>query len=242
MASSQHLQCFEGGNALSAFRAKALLNRLQAAVPRVKAVQGRFVHWVSSAQALDAAQNERLAALLTYGPAAAPQAEGALVVVTPRLGTLSPWASKASDIAHNCGFAIQHVERVTEYTLVLDKPLLSSAKPLSEAEWQACAGVLHDRMTESVLRQRDDARHLFDEKQAQPLERVDVLGQGRVALERANADWGLALSGDEIDYLLDAFGTKLKRNPSDVELMMFAQANSEHCRHKIFTGAFASLP
>ncbi|MCZ8235891.1 MAG: phosphoribosylformylglycinamidine synthase [Inhella sp.] len=238
MASSQHLQCFEGGNALSAFRAQALLNRLQAAVPRVKAVQGRFVHWVSSAQALDAAQNERLAALLTYGPAAAPQAEGALVVVTPRLGTLSPWASKASDIAHNCGFAIQHVERVTEYTLVLDKPLLGSAKPLSEAEWQACAGVLHDRMTESVLRQRDDARHLFDEKQAQPLERVDVLSQGRAALERANADWGLALSGDEIDYLLDAFGTKLKRNPSDVELMMFAQANSEHCRHKIFNAQF----
>lgn len=238
MSNTLHLHCFEGGNALSAFRAQALLSRLQAAVPRIQAVQARYVHWVSSEQALDAAQTERLAALLRYGEAAPAAVDGTLVVVTPRLGTLSPWASKASDIAHNCGFAIQHVERTTEFRLTLDKPLLGSAKPLSEAEWQACAAVLHDRMTESVLRSRDDARHLFDSKQAQPLARVDVLGEGRAALERANSDWGLALSTDEIDYLLDAFVHKLRRNPSDVELMMFAQANSEHCRHKIFNAKF----
>lgn len=238
MSSHLHLHCFEGGNALSAFRAQALLSKLQAAVPRVKAVQARFVHWVSSEQALDAAQQQRLAALLRYGDAAPGAQAGALVVVTPRLGTLSPWASKASDIAHNCGFPIHHVERTTEFTLVLDKPLLGAAKPLSEAEWQACAGLLHDRMTESVLRARDDARHLFDRKQAEPLARVDLLGEGRAALERANGAWGLALSPDEIDYLVDAFVGKLQRNPSDVELMMFAQANSEHCRHKIFNAQF----
>ena len=238
MSTAPFLHCFEGGNALSAFRAQALLSRLQAAVPRVKAVQARYVHWVSSEAALDASQQSRLAQLLSYGEPAQPAQPGALVVVTPRLGTLSPWASKASDIAHNCGFAVHHLERSTEFTLVLDKPLLGAAKALSESEWQACAALLHDRMTESVLRARDDARHLFDGKQAQPLVRVDVLGEGRAALERANGEWGLALSPDEIDYLLDAFANKLGRNPSDVELMMFAQANSEHCRHKIFNASF----
>jgi phosphoribosylformylglycinamidine synthase len=238
MVSTLHLHCFEGGNALSAFRAQALLARLQGAVPRVKAVRAQFLHWVGSVQALDADQQARLGELLRYGPAAAPAQAGAAVLVTPRLGTLSPWASKATDIAHNCGFPIERVERVTEFTLVLDKPLLGAPKSLNEAEWQAVAALLHDRMTESVLRSRDDARHLFDEKQAQPLERVDVLGQGRSALVRANADWGLALSDDEIDYLQDAFANKIRRNPSDVELMMFAQANSEHCRHKIFNAQF----
>jgi phosphoribosylformylglycinamidine synthase len=209
-SSNLHLQCFEGGLALSAFRAQALLSRLQAAVPRVRALQARYVHWVSSGAPLDATQTARLAELLRYGDAAAPAADGALVVVTPRLGTLSPWASKASDIAHNCGFAIAHVERCTEFTLLLDKPLLGSARPLDDAEWQACAALLHDRMTESVLKARDDARQLFSHKDAAGLERVDVLGEGRAALERANRDWGLALSDDEIDYLADAFANKLR--------------------------------
>ncbi|MBN8503182.1 MAG: phosphoribosylformylglycinamidine synthase [Burkholderiales bacterium] len=238
MALHHRLHRFEGGDALSAFRTQRLLSRLQAAVPRVKGVRARFVHWVSSAEALDEATFQRLAALLTYGPAAPAAGQGECVVVTPRLGTLSPWASKASDIAHNCGIAIQHVERVTEYQLELDKPLLGSAKPLSDTEWQACAAALHDRMTESVFRSADEARRLFEARDAQPLARVDVLGEGRPALERANREWGLALSEDEIDYLLDAFATKLQRNPSDVELMMFAQANSEHCRHKIFNATF----
>ncbi|MBH9552931.1 phosphoribosylformylglycinamidine synthase [Inhella gelatinilytica] len=239
MASFEHLHGFEGGNALSAFRTQSLLSKLQAAVPRIKGVQARFHHWVASGQALSADQVDQLAALLRYGPDAleAPKGETALVVVTPRLGTVSPWASKATDIAHNCGLPIARVERVTVYQLLLDKPLLGNAKALSESEWQACAALVHDRMTESVLKDLADARHLFDEKAAQPLERVDVLGQGRAALEAANRDWGLALSGDEVDYLLDAF-TKLGRNPSDVELMMFAQANSEHCRHKIFNAKF----
>ena len=155
----------------------------------------------------------------------------------PRLGTVSPWASKATDIAHNCGLALHRVERVTEFRLSLKTGLLGGSKPLSDAELQACALLLHDRMTESVAFEREAARHLFDAQPAAPLAHVDVLGQGRSALVQANAEFGLALSDDEIDYLVEAF-TRLARNPSDVELMMFAQANSEHCRHKIFNADF----
>lgn len=232
-----HLQHFEGGNALSAFRAQALLPRLQAAAPRVTAVHARFVHWVASEQSLERASLDSLEALLRYGPAYEGPQDGALVVVAPRLGTVSPWASKATDIAHNCGLGIKRVERVTEFRLSLKGGLLGGAKPLSPEELQAVAALLHDRMTESVLPAREDARRLFDEQPAQPLKHVDVLGQGRAALEAANRDFGLALSDDEIDYLERSF-KDLNRNPSDVELMMFAQANSEHCRHKIFNADF----
>src|SRR5262249_31288364 len=142
-----------------------------------------------------------------------------------------------TDIAHNCGFGIHRVERVTEYRLATKGGLLSGAKPLTEAEQQACAALLHDRMTESVAFERTAAAHLFDEQPGKPMAHIDVLRQGRAALEAANVEFGLALSDDEIDYLVDAF-RKLERNPSDVELMMFAQANSEHCRHKIFNADF----
>ncbi|WP_077037262.1 phosphoribosylformylglycinamidine synthase [Pelomonas sp. KK5] len=239
MASThKHLLSFEGGNALSAFRAQALLPRLQAVNDRINAVQARHVHWVWTDEALGAEGKDKLAALLNYGDAYEGGSEGHLVVVAPRLGTVSPWASKATDIAHNCGLDIHRVERVTEYRITLKSGLLGGTKTLTQAELIACAELLHDRMTESVLLARDEAAHLFDDKTAQPLEHVDVLGQGRAALEKANAEFGLALSVDEIDYLDAAFGQQLKRNPSDVELMMFAQANSEHCRHKIFNAKF----
>lgn len=236
-SSPQHLFHFEGGNALSAFRAQALLPRLQAVQPRITAVHARHVHWVWSDHALAAAEHDKLEALLRYGDPYNGPSEGALLVVAPRLGTVSPWASKATDIAHNCGSSIRRVERVTEYRLTLKGGLLGGAKALSDEELQACAALLHDRMTESVLRSREEARHLFDEQPGKPMEHVDVLGRGRAALEAANKDFGLALSDDEIDYLVAAF-TGLKRNPTDVELMMFAQANSEHCRHKIFNAQF----
>ena len=232
-SSPQHLFHFEGGNALSAFRAQALLPRLQAVQPRISAVHARHVHWVWSDHPLARAEHDKLEALLCYGDPYAGASDGALLVVAPRLGTLSPWASKATDIAHNCGLAIRRVERVTEFRLTLERGLLGGAKALSEDELQACAALLHDRMTESVLRSREDAKHLFDEQPGKPMEHVDVLGRGKAALEAANKDFGLALSDDEIDYLVDAF-RKLQRDPTDVELMMFAQANSEHCRHKIF--------
>ncbi|MFT7724402.1 MAG: phosphoribosylformylglycinamidine synthase [Roseateles sp.] len=237
MTRTLHLQCFEGGNALSTFRARALLGRLQQVHERISGVSARAVHWVWTDAAMAADARERFAALLTYGEPADAADGGDLVVVTPRFGTVSPWASKATDIARNCGLALRRVERVVEYRIALKPGLLGGARHLGEAELQACAALLHDRMTESVCFSREDAARLFDERTAEPLAHVDVLGQGRAALERANVEFGLALSGDEIDYL-DANFRKLGRNPSDVELMMFAQANSEHCRHKIFNASF----
>jgi phosphoribosylformylglycinamidine synthase len=236
-SSTKHLTHFEGGNALSTFRAQALLASLQAASPRIIGVAARYVHWVWSDAAPDRAAIDKLQALLTYGDPYAGPDDGAAIVVMPRLGTVSPWASKATDIAHNCGLAIHRVERVVEYRLATKGGLLGGAKPLPDADLQACAALLHDRMTESVAFERASAAHLFDEQPGLPVEHVDVLGRGRAALEAANVEFGLALSDDEIGYLVDAF-RKLERNPSDVELMMFAQANSEHCRHKIFNASF----
>jgi phosphoribosylformylglycinamidine synthase len=252
MSMSKHILSFQGGNALSSFKAQALLSALQAVSPRITAVAARHVHWAWTDAALAQTETQRLAALLDYGDpyqggvGDAGGDDGVLIVVMPRLGTVSPWASKATDIAHNCGLLIHRIERVTEFRLSLKSGLLDSlldsftggAKALSREELQACALLLHDRMTESVAFEHEAAHHLFDEQPAQALEHVDVLGHGRGALEKANKDFGLALSDDEIDYLVNAF-TGLGRNPSDVELMMFAQANSEHCRHKIFNAEFS---
>ncbi len=233
----KHLARFEGGNALPGFRAASLLARLQGSVGRVEGVSARHVHWVWSDAVLMRAESDRLEALLRYGDPARAAAGGESIVVAPRLGTLSPWASKATDIARNCGLVVRRIERVTEYALALRKPLLGRAQPLEAGEQAAIAALLHDRMTESVFFDPADVRHLFDDQPARASVAIDVLGGGRGALEVANRDFGLALSADEIDYLLDAF-TALRRNPSDVELMMFAQANSEHCRHKIFNARF----
>ncbi|HEV7915803.1 MAG TPA: phosphoribosylformylglycinamidine synthase, partial [Albitalea sp.] len=236
-SSPKHLQHFEGGSALSTFRAQALLPRLQAVSPRITGVHARHVHWVWSETPLDRPMRDKAEGLLRYGDPYTGPADGPLIVVAPRLGTVSPWASKATDIAHNCGLAIKRIERVTEFRLTLKSGLLGGTKPLEPAELQAAAALLHDRMTESVLLKREDAVHLFDQQPGKPMQHVDILGRGRSALEAANTEFGLALSADEIDYLVRAF-TELKRNPTDVELMMFAQANSEHCRHKIFNASF----
>jgi phosphoribosylformylglycinamidine synthase len=237
-ATPLHLMHFEGGSALSDFRALALLARLQAACPRITGVSARFVHWVAFDAAPAAGEVDKLAALLQYGEPAGEPAGAERVLVMPRLGTVSPWASKATDIARNCGLAAVHrVERVTEVALAVKGGLFGAGKPLSAEERAAAALVLHDRMTESVAFDRAAGAQLFDGRQAEPLAHVDVIGQGRAALVSANTEFGLALSDDEIDYLVDNF-KKLGRNPSDVELMMFAQANSEHCRHKIFNAQF----
>ena len=230
-----------GSNALSAFRSNRLLSQLQSAAPHVAAVQARFVHFIDSSAPLSVEETGRLEAMLTYGePAHSHEASGATeeFIVIPRFGTISPWASKATDIAHNCGMAhIHRIERGIAFSLELKGGILGTgigaAKKLTEAELQAVAGLLHDRMTESVLRNADQAAQLFRELEAKPLASVDLLGEGKAALAFANTDLGLALSDDEIDYLAEAF-TRARRNPTDVELMMFAQANSEHCRHKIF--------
>ena len=228
---------FEGGNAISDFRIAQLLPRLAQISPHIQGLSARFVHLVSVDTALQAEQLQTLSALLTYGDPYAGPVEGPVIVVSPRLGTVSPWASKATDIAHNCGLPIHRVERITEYRLVLKSGLLGGAKALSDEQLGQVAALLHDRMTESALPARDEALALFTALQAAPMEHVDVLGGGRAALEAANKAWGLALADDEIDYLVNAFNG-LKRNPTDVELMMFAQANSEHCRHKIFNAQF----
>lgn len=232
-----HLTQFEGGNALSSFRAQQLLTDLVSIHPKITGISARFVHLVATDAAPTPALQERLQALLTYGDPYEGPADGTVLVVTPRLGTISPWASKATDIARNCGLAVFRVERITEYRIALKTGLLGGTPELTTEQTARIAALLHDRMTESVFATRAEAEQLFSALSAAPMEFVDVLGGGRAALEAANRQWGLALADDEIDYLVDAF-KGLGRNPTDVELMMFAQANSEHCRHKIFNAQF----
>ncbi|QIM52182.1 phosphoribosylformylglycinamidine synthase [Hydrogenophaga crocea] len=240
---SLHLRTFDGGHAISDFKVQQLLPQLQAIHDKIVGLSARFVHLAAFDAAPDAATAQRLGELLTYGePVQAEhlqlEAAGApALLVMPRLGTVSPWASKATDIARNCGLVVHRVERLVEYRLALKSGLLGGKPTLTPEQRWAVAGLLHDRMTEAVVATRDEAQALFTELQAAPMERVDVLGGGRAELERANTAWGLALADDEIQYLIDAF-TGLGRNPTDVELMMFAQANSEHCRHKIFNAQF----
>jgi phosphoribosylformylglycinamidine synthase len=233
------LTTFLGGRALSATKTAQLLATAQKIAPQISAVATQWVHWVQTDAAPLADTQTKLQALLTYGEPAA-ESTGELIVVMPRLGTVSPWASKATDIAHNClgdcGLHIQRVERALHYTFTLKNPLLGKAV-LKPEQRDALAALLHDRMTESVAFAADAPRALFTPLQAAPMQYVDVLKQGRSALDQANTEFGLALAEDEIVYLENAF-TSLQRNPTDVELMMFAQANSEHCRHKIFNAQF----
>jgi phosphoribosylformylglycinamidine synthase len=231
-----HITPFEGGSALGAFRVQQLLPGLQAVHDKINGIAARYVHLVCSDEAPGAALQQQLAALLTYGEPYTGPADGALIVVTPRFGTVSPWASKATDIAHNCGLAVHRVERIVEYRVSLKSGLMGKPS-LTEAQLAQVAALLHDRMTESVMFDRAMAFGLFASLPAAPMAHVDVLDGGKPALLAANTEFGLALADDEMDYLVQAF-TQLQRNPTDVELMMFAQANSEHCRHKIFNAQF----
>ncbi|MCB4365226.1 phosphoribosylformylglycinamidine synthase [Hydrogenophaga taeniospiralis] len=237
-----HLRFFDGGNAVSDFKVQQILPRLVGISDKITGLSARFVHLASFDAAPDAATLDRVGQLMAYGePAteahlALEKAGAPALLVMPRLGTVSPWASKATDIAHNCGLALHRVERLVEYRIGLKSGLLGKAS-LSADQLRAVADVLHDRMTEAVTTERSQAEALFTELHPAPMEHVDVLAGGRAALEKANLAWGLALADDEIDYLVAAFNG-LKRNPTDVELMMFAQANSEHCRHKIFNAQF----
>ncbi|HZZ12304.1 MAG TPA: phosphoribosylformylglycinamidine synthase, partial [Paraburkholderia sp.] len=236
-----HFSCFPGASALSDFRQTRLLDTLTRIDANITGVRGQYLHFVNAQTPLSAEDSAKVEALMHYGdPFGAAKERGAVetFLVVPRFGTVSPWASKATDIAHLCGLTqVRRIERGIEYTVTLKSGLLGvgGKKALSEEARAAVAAALHDRMTESLSPSREHALHLFDELPARPLQTVDVLGNGRGALETANSELGLALADDEIDYLVDAF-TKLGRNPTDVELMMFAQANSEHCRHKIFNG------
>ena len=219
-----------GAPALSAFRHARLLADLRDAVPEVEALSADYRHFIDHDGELTDDEHALLERLLDYGQRREAEEEhqgGQLFLVVPRIGTQSPWSSKATDIAHNCGLdKVLRLERGIAYRV-------SFAGAMSEQAFEIAAALLHDRMTETVLYNGSDAAQLFAHNEPAPLGSVDLLGGGRAALETANAELGLALADDEIDYLCEAF-EGLGRNPSDVELMMFAQANSEHCRHKIF--------
>jgi phosphoribosylformylglycinamidine synthase len=233
----QFIYSFAGGSALSEFRHNKLLAQLQTLAPSISDVKARYMYWVQSEQALYPGENSVISELLSYGDTEPYEDQGFLLVIAPRLGTISPWASKASDIAHNCALNIRRIERVLEYRLVLKKPLIGKPTILSSDTLDQISAILHDRMTECVLFSHEDAEQLFIELKTGTMQHIKVLENGLDALERANAELGLALSSDEMNYLVDAF-KKLQRNPTDVEVMMFAQANSEHCRHKIFNAKF----
>ncbi|MBC7787925.1 MAG: phosphoribosylformylglycinamidine synthase [Methylophilaceae bacterium] len=222
-----------GSVALSSFRLEKILKQLSISAPRVNSFYAEFVHFAWFNKTLTDEQHTTLGKILTYGAKSevAPknQLGETLFLVIPRLGTISPWSSRATDIARHCGLDhIQRLERGIIYTVATD-----NGNPLSEAENGAIKALIHDRMTEAVFSDLNDAEKLFHTASPAPLNTINVLVGGKVALNSANSELGLALSPDEVDYLFDNF-TKIKRNPTDVELMMFAQANSEHCRHKIF--------
>ncbi|GGD74890.1 phosphoribosylformylglycinamidine synthase [Lacimicrobium alkaliphilum] len=214
-----------GAPALSEFRINKLLAQFADKQLGVSALTAEYVHFAQTEGELSAEEHQVLASLLVYGPKADErEAKGKLILVVPRPGTISPWSSKATDIAHNCGLnKVIRIERGIAYYL----------EGVSEEDQQQCEALLYDRMTESVLAGTAQAEALFVQQQPAPMRTVDILGQGRQALVLANEEMGLALAEDEIDYLVSSF-ERLGRNPNDVELYMFAQANSEHCRHKIF--------
>ncbi len=220
-----------GAPALSLFRRQKLLSSLQAKVPEVSGVYAEYTHFAELNSVLSDDAGQVLETILRYGPKADIEpAEGRLILVVPRPGTISPWSSKATDIAQNCGLtAVKRLERGIAYYI--------KAESLSAEQVATLTELLYDRMTEAAFDTLDSASVLFEHTEPKPATSVDILTGGRAALAVANTELGLALADDEMDYLVESF-TALGRNPVDVELMMFAQANSEHCRHKIFNASW----
>ena len=218
-----------GAPALSTFRQTKILNKLQQVLPQVSGVYAEFMHFAELTAALAGNERQVLERILRYGPKVdVQQPVGELFLVIPRFGTISPWSSKATDIAHNCGLrSVKRLERGIAYYV----------QGISAADRAAAVAVLHDRMVEVVLDNSAAAAGLFSHAEPAPLSTVDILAGGRDALVAADKSLGLALADDEVDYLLENYRA-LGRNPTDVELMMFAQANSEHCRHKIFNASW----
>lgn len=222
-----HFIRLRGRNALSEFRRNKLEQSLRNAGISVTAIHAEYYHFVSSERVLNDNERATLERILTYGSASPSENAGIVqpLLVVPRFGTISPWASKATDIAQHCGLPVIHrIERGVVWNF---------GDKISNEVRAAILPLIHDRMTETVLDNLDDAKHLFDVAAPAPLRSVDILNAGIAGLQQANREMGLALSDDEIEYLVKNF-KQIGRNPTDVELMMFAQANSEHCRHKIF--------
>ena len=220
-----------GAPALSAFSRQKLLQNIQSSLPVVKAIHAWYYHFVDLNDDLSAQERFLLERLLTYGPRQddEPECAGAsFFLVTPRPGTISPWSSKATDIAINCGLdKLKRLERGIAYQVECE----------SEPDMDLLKTHLYDRMTQSVLDSLDEAEILFSHSAPRSVTSVDILGGGELTLSEANQSMGLALADDEIEYLVQGF-RDLGRNPNDIELMMFAQANSEHCRHKIFNASW----
>ncbi|MEZ9519015.1 phosphoribosylformylglycinamidine synthase [Vibrio splendidus] len=223
------MRILRGSPALSEFRVNKLLELCRELSLPVTGIYAEFAHFADLTADLDESEVEKLEKLLTYGPTIEEhEPEGLLLLATPRPGTISPWSSKSTDIAHNCGLAkVSRLERGTAF-------YIETSSELSELQLVELKAILHDRMMEVVFTDFESAAALFTVAEPAPYAEVDLLTGGRKALEKANVTLGLALAEDEIDYLLESFTEKLGRNPTDIELMMFAQANSEHCRHKIF--------
>ncbi len=216
-----------GSAAFSNTRLARLTEQARGVAPSLKHLAAEHWYFIELNAPLNEAERGRLCQLLDIPAKQLAEPAGTLLLVTPRLGTISPWSSKATDIARQCGFSgVNRIERGTAFHATVDR-----------TQYDALSACLHDRMTESVLDRFDAADALFRHVSPQPLVTVPLLEQGRAALVLANSELGLALSEDEIDYLAENF-TRLQRNPTDVELMMFAQANSEHCRHKIFNASW----
>ncbi len=219
-----------GAQALSSFRFDKLQQLIKAVSPSLSLLKTQYIHFAAFSEPLDDTEQQVLSSLLQYGTQELKADQGRLFLAVPRLGTISPWSSKATDIAHNAGLAkVKRIERGVAYWI---DGCIEDA--IQEKAISAC---LHDRMVETVFTTMASANQLFVNQEPAAQTEIDVLGGGRPALEQANTELGLALADDEIDYLLESF-TALKRNPVDVELMMFAQANSEHCRHKIFNASW----
>ncbi|MBM7072730.1 phosphoribosylformylglycinamidine synthase [Shewanella sp. 202IG2-18] len=223
------MEIIRGAPALSEFNVQKLLQACNSQALPVKSIYAEFIHLADLSQALDDNERQQLEKLLTYGPKIETQLpQGSLYFITPRPGTISPWSSKATDIAHNCDLGkVNRLERGVAYYVDVD------VDALTEEQEKSLIVLIHDRMVEVVFSDIESATVLFEQTEPKPFTSVNILGEGRDALAKANVDMGLALAEDEIDYLVENF-SQLGRNPNDIELMMFAQANSEHCRHKIF--------
>jgi phosphoribosylformylglycinamidine synthase len=219
-----------GSSALSPFKQEKILQELQARIPAVQSVSAEYCHFVKIQKPLSDSETKTLETVLSYGPASKPVDEsGQRFIVVPRIGTISPWSSKATEIALRCGLSsVVRMERGLIWFITC-----GGGEMLSEAETERVKPLIYDRMTEVLLDTEEQADQLFSESKPGDLLAVDMIAEGKSALTEANGTLGLALSEEEINYLFEAF-TALGRNPTDVELMMFAQANSEHCRHKIF--------
>jgi phosphoribosylformylglycinamidine synthase len=233
---SSTMLILRGSPALSPSRLQKLLQDLDAAGVPVRAIAAEYVHVAELTRELTDEKLGVLEKLLTYGPSRAAQdVSGVVRVIAPRPGTISPWSSKATDIAHICGLEnVRRIERVIQYTVAWSVPVSGAELATVKARLDA---KLHDRMTQAVFNDLESTEVLFTHNAPRPMTSVPVLAQGRAALESANRTLGLALADDEIDYLVKAF-QGLGRDPHDIELMMFAQANSEHCRHKIFNATW----